>query len=996
MDKSIVSTKSLIDLDVDISSESECKLIDTSFSASPKRGDQYDHGLLYQAQKQRRGDRHDQKDNHHLMEDDDDDEEEDDGNVLSLSYRDRVEQGHSNQDQDREENVSIPSLVDASDFDEENQSQTSASTGTSSSLHSIKEGTAIGNSRSSTTFISTTAIPTPSTSTSTRLIKGDSSTASTSSSSSDLLLSERNITKLTTAAANNIKIQKIQQQHQHQHHQVQVQVQEHQFQSRPSSSSSSSSSRMEDRNPSQRSCERERDERNNNNDVSGTGTGTDSDSPVVRRGISDETVNTSNTCCIVVDMETATKEDLFLIGDDDIEVQRREQQRQKQNELQVQEHEHKHNAQHRQENSRESNHQRQRQQQQQQQQQDQQIGHDPNDSLASSSVNTNDTDDDTSYRYRPGIFERSITYITEVFSCSTPNIMTTAKGTDKSTTTDGGSNSNSNNAGGEMDDQLQVLQTCIEIDIFNFMGCSAEGAQQFIDSLGQSIFCQQCQCSSGRGGGIASKYCPKCNTADTDPAVTRPKILNRNVYNKSKAAKRIQRLREGGLSRHFSLSPVSTFLAEDMNIDVVHEEGTHSRKPFSQTLSKNGKKSSRKLIPLSKKPKSLSGDKRQTSLGGCSTSSQYEPTILATRSHDLSIDEDFDDEEERRTYKREVQSDTCGRLGSVVGERLLSRIFSSSRDQRNNMASEEQTQDDLYYDSDPGTHVGSLVRDKSELRKLVANVSSGRSKSVGIVGGFSSDLSRRLETNLLVSKKSLLATLDIYTFDINDSTAISMLIKELIASSFSLIWHPNKMEKSWSDSSTAPPHRVKAWFEMGSCLKKALLQPKFVWRSNDNMKYASRQMKVKSIHKPESIELLNIVRIVAPKEIDRQLHPFVKKECAFIIVTNTEEEYLFEAATQDERNKFVFAFKVMVARLASKIIVGDKDVFDEFFTPLGVAKKKKRRRRRNERKRGTSGNSGVIFIDEVDVGSDSFSVSSETSSNFCTVIVSSVEDESNR
>ena len=54
-----------------------------------------------------------------------------------------------------------------------------------------------------------------------------------------------------------------------------------------------------------------------------------------------------------------------------------------------------------------------------------------------------------------------------------------------------------------------------------------------------------------------------------------------------------------------------------------------------------------------------------------------------------------------------------------------------------------------------------------------------------------------------------------------------------------------------------------------------------------------------------------------------------------------QEDYLFEAATQDERDKFVFAFKVMVARLASKIIVGDKDVFDEFFTPLGVAKKKK-------------------------------------------------------
>ena len=151
---------------------------------------------------------------------------------------------------------------------------------------------------------------------------------------------------------------------------------------------------------------------------------------------------------------------------------------------------------------------------------------------------------------------------------------------------------------------------------------------------------------------------------------------------------------------------------------------------------------------------------------------------------------------------------------------------------------------------------------------------------------------------------------------------------------------------------------------------------------------------MKSIHKPESIELLNIVRIVAPAEIDRQKHPFVKKDCAFYIITNTEEEALFETATKDERDKFLFVFKLMVARLASKIIVGDKDVFDEFFTPLGAAKREKKKRkqiRRNKFRSDAIRMSGVKQSTE----SDSFSVSSETT-GFSKVFIGTVEEESQR
>jgi len=40
---------------------------------------------------------------------------------------------------------------------------------------------------------------------------------------------------------------------------------------------------------------------------------------------------------------------------------------------------------------------------------------------------------------------------------------------------------------------------------------------------------------------------------------------------------------------------------------------------------------------------------------------------------------------------------------------------------------------------------------------------------------------------------------------------------------------------------------------------------------------------------------------------------------------------LFEAGSEVERDRLAYALKLAVARLGSKIIVGDAGVFDEFF-----------------------------------------------------------------
>lgn len=115
-----------------------------------------------------------------------------------------------------------------------------------------------------------------------------------------------------------------------------------------------------------------------------------------------------------------------------------------------------------------------------------------------------------------------------------------------------------------------------------------------------------------------------------------------------------------------------------------------------------------------------------------------------------------------------------------------------------------------------------------------------------------------------------------------------------------------------------------------------------------------------------------------PIEVDRSIYPFVKPKNSFMIMTNEEKEYVFEAKIEEGGKRFLFAMKLMIARLASKIIVGDKDVFDEFFTPTGKRKEDV----------GCSPHSYLEVEDE--------SVASGKVGSICNVIVAPVNVESGR
>ena len=145
-----------------------------------------------------------------------------------------------------------------------------------------------------------------------------------------------------------------------------------------------------------------------------------------------------------------------------------------------------------------------------------------------------------------------------------------------------------------------------------------------------------------------------------------------------------------------------------------------------------------------------------------------------------------------------------------------------------------------------------------------------------------------------------------------------------------MIWHPDNGRNNF-----IPPTLVKVWCEVGSDLDDTIIYPKFMWRTNFQPKNETSS-KIRGLNRTvESVELLNIGRVISPLSIDRTIFPYASPRKSLIIHTCTGEKFLFEAANEEERNHIANGIKLTVARLVSKIMLGDETVFEEFFSPFG-------------------------------------------------------------
>ena len=123
---------------------------------------------------------------------------------------------------------------------------------------------------------------------------------------------------------------------------------------------------------------------------------------------------------------------------------------------------------------------------------------------------------------------------------------------------------------------------------------------------------------------------------------------------------------------------------------------------------------------------------------------------------------------------------------------------------------------------------------------------------------------------------------------------------------------------------------VKVWVESGIYLADgSFLLPKLTWLPAHEKNLEHRVLNV-SDNNPGSLDLLDVCRVRECQSINRRLHPFAHVDRSFIIQTQNGR-FMFEAQSKQERGRIVNGLKLVIARLASLLMLKDLRAVDEFF-----------------------------------------------------------------
>jgi hypothetical protein len=107
------------------------------------------------------------------------------------------------------------------------------------------------------------------------------------------------------------------------------------------------------------------------------------------------------------------------------------------------------------------------------------------------------------------------------------------------------------------------------------------------------------------------------------------------------------------------------------------------------------------------------------------------------------------------------------------------------------------------------------------------------------------------------------------------------------------------------------------------------LLPKLTWLPVHESNLHARVLNV-SNDSPGSIDLLDVCRVKECASIDREWHPFARADRSFSIQTQNGK-HLFETQSKQERGRIVNGLKLVIARLASLLMLRDLRAVDEFF-----------------------------------------------------------------
>jgi len=157
-----------------------------------------------------------------------------------------------------------------------------------------------------------------------------------------------------------------------------------------------------------------------------------------------------------------------------------------------------------------------------------------------------------------------------------------------------------------------------------------------------------------------------------------------------------------------------------------------------------------------------------------------------------------------------------------------------------------------------------------------------------------------------------------------DEDSVKEIVQSMMNERLLVMWHPTQCKKSPNRA----PILARLWIESGVYLiDGSFLLPKLSW-----VKAFGQQAKgtIGTNGNINKLDLLEICRIRACDQVDRSLHPFANGRLSWFIETQ-QDIFLFESETVEERDRIVYGLKLVVARLASLLMLRDIRAADEFF-----------------------------------------------------------------
>eukprot|EP00977_Amphora_coffeiformis_P006311 scaffold1352_cov180-Amphora_coffeaeformis.AAC.1 len=222
-----------------------------------------------------------------------------------------------------------------------------------------------------------------------------------------------------------------------------------------------------------------------------------------------------------------------------------------------------------------------------------------------------------------------------------------------------------------------------------------------------------------------------------------------------------------------------------------------------------------------------------------------------------------------------------------------------------NMSQEEES---VYYDSDPeDSRPRTLHHGPRKIQALVAKDTDQKEASrPKVLDGSGID-----RMNAKLGKRA-------------DEDTVREIVQSMMNERLLVMWHPTQSKK---DPNRAPI-LARLWIESGVYLiDGSFLLPKLSW-----VKAFGQPAKgaIGSNGNLNKLDLLDICRIRACGQVDRNLHPFANSRLSWFVETQ-QDLFLFESETTEERDRIVYGLKLVVARLASLLMLRDIRAADEFF-----------------------------------------------------------------